>query len=343
MLKKPVHLAFGDKVATVSLSWGGAGDRDVLYRYHVGKERLEKQFGLQVVEMPHTLSGSSYLYAHPEKRAEDLMQAFGDPTIKAIFTCIGGNESIRLLPYIDFSLIASNPKIVLGYSDSTIAHLFCLKAGISSFYGPSILAEFAENVEIFPYTASYVKQVLFTPSPIGLITPPIQWTSEYLAWNEENQNRAKTMQDHEGYIFLQGEGVVQGRLIGGCMEVLEMAKGTTLWPDESLFSGSILFFETSEEVPSPASFTSYLRSYGTLQILQKVSAIIFGKPYQGRYYDEYVHAIRQVLAELDLSNLVVVTNMAFGHNEPMCILPYGAMAELDCTKKTFTLLESGVV
>ncbi|MDD3902219.1 MAG: LD-carboxypeptidase, partial [Sphaerochaeta sp.] len=67
-----------------------------------------------------------------------------------------------------------------------------------------------------------------------------------------------------------------------------MAKGTTLWPDESLFSGSILFFETSEEVPSPASFTSYLRSYGTLQILQKVSAIIFGKPYQGRYYDEYV-------------------------------------------------------
>ncbi|MFA7129138.1 MAG: LD-carboxypeptidase, partial [Sphaerochaeta sp.] len=96
-------------------------------------------------------------------------------------------------------------------------------------------------------------------------------------------------------------------------------------------------------VPSPSSFTSYLRSYGTLQILQKVSAIIFGKPYQGRYYDEYVRAIRQVLAELDLSNLVVVTNMAFGHNEPMCILPYGAMAELDCTKKTFTILESGVV
>ena len=343
MLKKPVHLEVGDKVATVSLSWGGAGDADVLHRYQVGKERLEKQFGLQVVEMNHTLSGSFYLYAHPEKRAEDLMQAFADPTIKAIFTCIGGSESIRLLPYLDFTVLADNPKILLGYSDSTIAHLFCLKAGISSFYGPSILAEFAENVEIFPYTASWVKHVLFSPSPLGLIAPPLQWTAEYLAWNEENQNRAKTMQDHEGYVFLQGEGVVQGRLIGGCMEVLEMAKGTMIWPDESLFSGSILFFETSEEVPSPSSFTYWLRSYGTLGLLQKVSALIFGKPYQGKYYDEYVQAIRQVLDELNLSHLVVVCNMAFGHNEPMCILPYGARAEIDCSKKTFTILESGVV
>ncbi len=94
-----------------------------------GKKRLEDTFGLQVVEMENTLKGTDYIYAHPEKRAEDLMQAFSDKSINGIFACIGGIDSIRLLPYIDFEIITRNPKIFIGYSDSTIIHYMCLKAG----------------------------------------------------------------------------------------------------------------------------------------------------------------------------------------------------------------------
>ncbi|NLK06401.1 MAG: LD-carboxypeptidase, partial [Spirochaetales bacterium] len=54
MLEKPRHLERGDTVATVSLSWGGAGDPELLWRYEVGKKRLEDVFGLRVVEMEHT-------------------------------------------------------------------------------------------------------------------------------------------------------------------------------------------------------------------------------------------------------------------------------------------------
>ena len=136
-LIKPRRLNAGDKVATVSPSWGGAGDKDLIWRYEQGKKRLEDVFGLQVVEMENTLKGTDYLYNHPEKRAEDLMEAFSDKSIKGIFACIGGSESIRLLPYIDFDLIKNNPKIFMGYSDSTIIHYMCLKAGISSIYGPA--------------------------------------------------------------------------------------------------------------------------------------------------------------------------------------------------------------
>ena len=42
-LIKPEKLKAGDKVATVSLSWGGAGDDDLLWRYKVGKKRLEEE------------------------------------------------------------------------------------------------------------------------------------------------------------------------------------------------------------------------------------------------------------------------------------------------------------
>jgi len=116
-LIKPNKLNKGDKVATVSLSWGGAGDEEILWRYNQGKERLENLFGLKVFEMQSTLKGSEFIYNNPKKRAEDLTNAFADKSIKAIFSCIGGDESIRMLPYIDFEIIKNNPKIFIGYSD----------------------------------------------------------------------------------------------------------------------------------------------------------------------------------------------------------------------------------
>ena len=101
-LLKPQKLNKGDTIATVSLSWGGAGDDGLLWRYNLGKKRLREEFELNVIEMPNTLKGSEYLYNHPEARAKDLMDAFANPDIKGIFSCIGGDESIRMLLFIDF-------------------------------------------------------------------------------------------------------------------------------------------------------------------------------------------------------------------------------------------------
>jgi muramoyltetrapeptide carboxypeptidase LdcA involved in peptidoglycan recycling len=342
-LVKPQMLNRGDKIATVSLSWGGAGDSDLLWRYNLGKMRLQEQFGLEVVEMPNTLKGSQYLYNHPEKRAEDLMMAFLDSSIKAIFSCIGGDESIRMLPYIDFDVIKNNPKIFLGYSDTTVTHFMCLKANLSSFYGPSILAEFAENIKIFDYTAYWLKKVLFTNSPIGVIPASEEWTGERIEWTENNSSISKSMSSNQGYEFLQGRRIVKGHLIGGCIEVLEMIKGTSLWPSENEFKDAILFFETSEDMPEPHLIEYWLRNYGSQGILQKSKAIIFGKPYQEKYYNEYKNSIKKIISELHLLDLPIIYNASFGHNEPMACLPYGAMAEIDCESKTFSIIESGVV
>lgn len=181
-LIKPPMLKPGDTVATVSSSWGGAGDEAINWRYLQGKQRLEQVFGLKVVEMPNTLKGTEYVYKHPEKRAEDLMQAFADSSIKAIISCIGGSDSIRMLPYIDFDVIRNNPKIVTGYSDSTVTHFLCLKAGISSFYGLSLLNDFAENVKMSDYTLEWANKVLFSSAPIGEIPVSKEYTAQRLEW-----------------------------------------------------------------------------------------------------------------------------------------------------------------
>lgn len=343
-LLKPQKLNRGDKVATVSLSWGGAGDSDVLWRYNAGKKRLEDEFGLKVVEMPSTLKGTEYAYNHPEKRAEDLMEAFEDKSIKAVFSCIGGDESVRMLPFIDYDVIRNNPKIFLGYSDTTVTHMICYKAGLSSFYGPSILAEFAENVEMFDYTKHWVEKVLFDSSVIGRIEPSPGWTSEYLPWEEKNRTIKRKLQPNAGYELLQGSCIARGRLTGGCIEVLEMLKGTELWPDIDAWNDTILFFETSEDKPDPTYFEYWLRNYGSQGILSRTNGIIFGKPYDNKYYEEYKKTVVKVVRdELKLTDLPILFNMNFGHTAPMMILPYGAMAEIDSDKTAFSIVESGVV
>ncbi len=169
----------GDKVATVSLSWGGSGDDEIRWRYEQGVRQLQDELELEVVEMPHTLSGTEYIYNHPQSRAKDLMDAFLDSSIKGIITCIGGIESVRILPYIDFNIIRQNPKVFIGYSDTTVSHMICFKAGIQSYYGPTILVDFAENNGMDRYTVEYLKKALFCEEPIGEIIPAKEWTSDF--------------------------------------------------------------------------------------------------------------------------------------------------------------------
>ncbi len=342
MLNKPKKLKRGDQIATVSPSWGGAGESEIRWRYDQGVKRLEELFGLIVVAMPNSLKGADYLYENPQARAEDLMTAFKDPNIKGIIANIGGEDSIRLLPYIDFKVMQDNPKVFMGYSDVTISHLFCHKAGISSFYGPAVLTDFAENVEMDSYTIEMINRTLFSSKIIGEILPAEKWTSERLEWIESNKDKRRTMNHNAGYELLQGSGVVQGLLIGGCIEVLEFAKGTEIWPEDKYWDESILFFETSEEKPEPSAIRYWLRNYAAQGILHKANGIIFGKPQDETFYEEYKEEILKVMKEHQLEHLPILYNLNFGHTEPKFVLPYGALAQIDCSKKTFSILESGV-
>ena len=191
---KPGRLAKGDTVAIISLSSGLGGEPAFLHRYKIGKQRLEEEFGLNVITTPHALKGIDFLYSNPQARAADLMGAFLDPSIKAIFCMIGGDDTIRLLDYIDFDIIQNNPKIFVGYSDTTVNHFMMYKAGLVSFHGPSIMLELAENVAMHDYTKHHIQSILFDPTDRLEIKPSPIWTSQFLEWsNKDNINIARTV------------------------------------------------------------------------------------------------------------------------------------------------------
>jgi len=194
---KPKKLEKGDTIAIVSLSSGMAGDKQFKHRYELGKRRIE-ELGLNVVTMQNALKGSKFLYNHPEARAKDFMDAIKDRNIKAIISNIGGDDTIRILPYIDFKSIKQNPKIFLGYSDSTVNHFMMYKAGVSSYYGPAVMSEFAENKKMHEYTLKYLKEVFFQNKENIKVISSSKWTSEYLDWSDEkNDNKARKMKNEK--------------------------------------------------------------------------------------------------------------------------------------------------
>ncbi len=344
---KPPKLHPGDKVAAISLSWGGPGT--IPSRYAVGKRQLEEEFGVTVVETAHALRDDTWLSRNPQARADDLMTAFADPAIKAIISTIGGDDSIRTLPYMDLDVIRANPKIFMGYSDTTISHFVCLKAGLVSFYGPTFMSGFAENCGMFPYMVGSVRKTLFSTDPIGTIEPNnAGWTVEHLAWEiPENQQRRRKLSPSTGWRFLQGSGIQHGHLVGGCIEVVDWLRGTDFWPDAAFWQDAILFLETSEDAPSPQAVLWYLRTYAALGILDKLSGILFARPGGGvdpETFAEYDKVLLQVVAQEEgLSSLPIITNMDFGHTDPMFVLPYGVQAEIDCDNQQLSIVESAVV
>jgi muramoyltetrapeptide carboxypeptidase LdcA involved in peptidoglycan recycling len=314
---------------TVSLSWGGPARYPAVYER--GCSVLSSVFGLTVVHAPHVLAPD----AHPRDRAADLMAAFADPSIRGIITTIGGEDSIRLLPYLDPAVIAANPKVFLGYSDTTVSHFVCHNAGLTTFYGPSVMAGFAE---LLPYTAAAVRRALFSNAPIGELQPADGWTPEWPDWESFVPRSLRPRHD---WTFLQGSGIAEGRLLGGCIDVLEFVRGTSAWP--ASFDGAILFLETSEDAPPPVFVTRALRSYAAMGILQRINGLIFGRPGGGERFEEYDAAILRVVRDEEgLGHLPIITGMDFGHTDPMFVLPYGALARIDCGRRTFAVLESGV-
>lgn len=341
---KPNVLSKGDKIATISLSWGGAGE--VPHRYAAGKKQLEEVFGLEVVATKHALKPSEWIYKNPQARAEDLMQALEDQSIKAIVTNIGGEDSIRTLPYVDLEIIRNNPKIFIGFSDSTITHFCFYKAGITSFYGTSTLVGFAENGGMHSYQINDIHRSLFSSAVIGEIAPnPDGWTSERLEWTiPENQNIRRKLQAASPWRFLQGSGIVSGELLGGCIEVLEFLKDTPFWVPPNEWTNKIMFIETSEEKMHPNNFRWMIRNYAASGILKNISGLIMGRPYDNLYWKAYDDILLQVISQEEgLTNLPIITGMDFGHTCPTFTIPYGIKAQIDADKQTFSIVESALL
>jgi len=338
----PPALKPGDTVAAISLSSGAAAAFP--HRYEAGKRQLAETFGLNVVETPNALRDNAWLHDNPQARADDLHWALTNDDVAGVISTLGGDESIRTVRYLDLDVIRDHPKVFMGFSDSTVQHLVNRKAGIVSFHGPSLLTDLAENGGIHPYVEAAVRAAVFTPEPFEL-SAASEWTEEFLDWaHPELQARRRRWWPTPGWQWLSGTDAVTGELIGGNAEILEMAKGTSIWPDDEAWDGAIVLLETSEEVPPPLNVKHWLRNYLASGVLERIGALLVARPlgYSQQQTFELWDIVQAVLAEAGRPGLPVVANVDYGHTSPAGVLPLGCRARVDPVHRTVTVVDAGV-
>ncbi len=344
IFQKPKRLGPGDMVAVLSPSWGGPGVYSDVF--DLGLANLRDLLEVQTREYPTTRMAAGELHDSPRRRAEDFNAAFADPEISAVIASIGGDDSVRLLPYLDAKTIAANPKILMGYSDTTILLTYASQLGLVTFNGPSIMAGFAQAGTLPLQFSRHVRQMLTEPSASYEYAAYPERVVRSQRWEAPAYAAELEYALNGGWRWLQGERVVQGQLFGGCIEVLEFLKSTPWWPAPDFWREKILFFETSEEKPTPDQVKYMLRNYGMQGIFGQISGLLFARP------ELYTLEERETLFEIILSvvagefgqrDLPIVAEMDFGHEAPQFILPLGVAAEIDCLNQTFRLMESCVL
>ena len=221
---KPKKLKKGDTIAVVSLSRGVLGEDLCKHKVKMGTESLKKM-GLNVIFMPNSLKGIKYTEEHPEKRAQDLKEAFKNPDINGILCAGGGIDGFKIFPYLmedeEFKkIVLENPKIFTGFSDTSVHHMMFYRLGLQTFYGPSFLTDIAEtDNKILPYTEKYWN--IYTGSTLNEITSSDIWYEERTDFSEKSIGIPRiSHKETKGFELLQGNENFSGKLLGGCIESL---------------------------------------------------------------------------------------------------------------------------
>jgi muramoyltetrapeptide carboxypeptidase len=274
-----------------------------------------KQLGYRIKLAPNVHKRLGFLAGTDRERASDVIRMFAEKKVDAVLCVRGGYGTARLLPLLDYKVIAANPKIFVGFSDITSLHCaFLTKAKLVSFHGPMLVSDFSRD-ELSQFA---VKSFLETLSGQG--------TGLGKGYS------GKTVK-------VLRRGVARGRLVGGNLTVLCTLLGTPWMPT---LKGRILFIEDIGELPY--RFDRMLTQLLNCGLLQQVAGVAVGlnadcEDPKAKVTTEYRQSLEDVLKERLLPlKIPVVTGLPFGHVPDNGTLPVGIMVELDAERGELNFL-----
>lgn len=286
----PPNLSEGDKVAVIAPSSPVTREAiapGVAYLESMG---LEVEVGTTVGLSDRFLAGSDVA------RAEEITHLFSDESIRGIFAARGGYGSARVLSGVDWNVVRTHPKVLVGFSDTTALQLGALaQANLVTYSGTVLNVDVASDGRVDDGLDASLRAALFEGcfETIG------------------------------GLRSFGSEESVEGPLVGGCLSLVASLVGTPYLPS---FESSIVFLEDVGEAPYRVDrlLTQLIQS----GVFGGASAVVFGD-FVECVDDEEDGTVEQVLQ--DFSGRVacpVLTGLPYGHGPTRRVLPIGRVARL---------------
>jgi muramoyltetrapeptide carboxypeptidase len=310
-------------------------------RVALAKKRLE-EMGFKVRIPEGLFRKKGFLGGTDEERAAELMAAFSDSKVNAIFPGTGGYGTTRIIDKLDYDVIRRNPKILVGFSDITALHIAInQRTGLVTFHSPN--PEWGLGVEknLSPFAAKWFWRAILAKNyrdAVG-VENRLGYTILTHPMDEDDLKSAELFDEVPRVYTLHG-GKGRGRLTGGNLSVMHAMMGT---PFEIQTDGKILFIEDVGEAPYRVDrMLNTLRQAGKFD---HVAGVILGqftvREEELKWDDDALidEVLRDYFGKLTVP---VLTHFPLGHVRYNTTLPVGTMAELDADAQTLRILENPV-
>lgn len=286
-----------------------------------------KSLGYQIV-----IEGSIFGYQNgasdsKEKRAEAFMNLYQNDQVDFIWSVGGGEVMMEILDFIDFDVIKSlKPKFFMGYSDNTnLTFLLTTLSDVASIYGQNV-TEFGMRV----LDPSLVNALTFiegkkTTQTSFLFHEPknVETTDPLASYQLTEPNKWKNLRNEDS-IHLEG------RFIGGCLDVLLLYPGTkydriSSFLDTYKDDGIVWYLEACD-----LNVFAYKRALWQLKNagwFKHVKGFIFGRPLMLEPFvdmDQYT-VTSDILGDL---NVPIIMDSDIGYVQPTLTLLNGAYAKI---------------
>lgn len=300
--------------------------------FDMSLEILE-QVGFQCVETG-SVRNDCCPSAPAEVRGYEFNDLFADEDIDAVLCASGGDYCIEMLPYIDWETVKSNPKWFSGYSDPTaIEMLLTTVFDIATIYGVNAGAWDWRPLHEFHFNAL---SVLLGDMPVQHSYDMYNSTG----FNEETEEYEMDApvewllfrgDPDEDELFEESELSVSGRLIGGCIDVIDECIGTPYidlqgFAERYKKDGLIWFFDNFELTPMQLMYSmNRLKQMG---LFDHAKAVVIGRTcFTGDATDDdYLEQLERVFGDMDLP---LIWNADIGHTKPSFTLVNGSIGHLE--------------
>ena len=294
----PQKLNYGDEIRIIAPSSSLTRVRSDIFDSALAF--LQEQ-GFNVTFSKNCRETNMFLSSSVRSRVDDIHEAFADKNVKAVMACIGGFNANEILPYLDYELIKSNPKILCGYSDITaLLNAVYAKTGLVTYHAPHLAAlGFLNERE---YTEKYFSECMMSDSSFA-VTPS---------------------EAAQGYTVIQ-EGRCEGEIIGGNLCTLNLLQGTPYMPE---IENRVLFLEDDNIMGDyfVCEFDRNLQSLLQISGADTIRGIVFGRFDESCKMTEDI--VKAIVKDKVSPDIPIVFGVDFGHVFPMFSFPIGGRVRL---------------
>ena len=249
-----------------------------------------------------------------KKRGQELDELVTNPKVKAIMCASGGDYMLEMVPYINLEHIKENPKWICGMSDPTnLLYLVTTSLDIATMYGHNG-GSYHEFDQAKKTSIDYLKGNIY----------PQKSFKKYQQFLDETSFKDVKWISKESIKF-------EGRLIGGCLDVIEKLIGTPYDTTNNFINrykndGIVWYFDVFNM--SSLNFYLTLLQLKNAGYLKYCKGVIIGRIAFSTIEDpkfDYRKA-----ADLALKNIPHVMETDIGHVDPTMTFINGALVQVSC-------------